>query len=370
MSMKSRVILGVFALTLAASFAFAADMTEGLTSTGRATLKSATALAFGPDGVLFIGDPADASILAVDTGDRAAGKAAGINVTGFSEKVAAMLGTTPDKLLFNGMVVNPVSHKAYIAVSRGRGADSQPVILRVDTTGKIEELSLDSVKYSHVSLSDAPADSTDQRGQNARLQAITEIAYVDGRVFVAGLSNEEFSSKLRAIPFPFAQPTSQPGKGTSVEIFHGSHGRFETNAPVRTFVSYNIKGQQNILAAYTCTPLVAFPVSDLQPGAKVMGKTIAELGAGNSPLDMIVYQQDGKNFILLNNSRRGVMKITADGLDTYKPITAQTEITGVPYTTIDSLKGVQHLDKYDDRNALLLVKAENGSVDLKTVALP
>jgi hypothetical protein len=198
------------------------------------------------------------------------------------------------------------------------------------------------------------------------MQTITDLAYVDGRIFVAGLSNEEFSSKLRSIPFPFAEA----GAGTSVEIFHGSHGRFETNSPIRTFVAYKIKEQQNILAAYTCTPLVAFPVKDLQAGAKVTGKTIAELGAGNSPLDMIVYQKDGKNYILLNNSARGVMKITADGLDTYQPITAHTEITGVPYTTIEGLKGVQHLDKYDSQNALLLIRGEGGSLDLKTVALP
>jgi hypothetical protein len=366
MTLRLRVLVGVSILTLAlAASAFAADMTASL-KTGRPELKSASALAFGPDGVLFIGDAMGASIVAVDTGDRKSGNAAPLNVAGLNEKVAALLGTTPDQILFNDMVVNPVSHKAYLSVSRGRGPDAVPVILRVDNSGKIEEVSLDAVKFSRVALGNAPADGKDARGMSPRMQAITDIAYVDGRVFVAGLSNEEFSSKLRAIPFPFAEA----GPGTSVEIYHGSHGRFETNSPVRTFVAYKIKEQQHILAAYTCTPLVAFPVKDLQPGAKVMGKTIAELGNRNSPLDMIVYQKDGKNYILLNNSSRGVMKITADGLDGYQPITAHTEVTGVPYTTIESLKGVQHLDKYDEQNALLLVRAESGSLDLKTVALP
>src|SRR6266481_7488291 len=164
------------------------------------------------------------------------------------------------------MSVNPISHRAYLSVSRGRGPDAVPVIIRVNAAGKVEELPLDAVKFSRTSLSNAAADQKDARGQNRRMQAITDIAFVDGRVFVAGLSNEEFSSNLRAIPFPF----QEAGPGTPVEIYHGSHGRFETNAPIRTFVAYKIKEQQHILAAYTCTPLVAFNVNDLKPGSKVM----------------------------------------------------------------------------------------------------
>ena len=53
-----------------------------------------------------------------------------------------------------------------------------------------------------------------------------------------------------------------------------------------------------ILAAYTCTPLVKIPLSDLKPGAKVKGVTIADLGSGNQPLDMVPYKKDGHNYIL------------------------------------------------------------------------
>ncbi len=56
--------------------------------------------------------------------------------------------------------------------------------------------------------------------------------------------------------------------------------------------------QPHVLAAYTCTPLVKFPLSDLKPGEKVKGTTIAELGNRNRPLDMIVYQKDGKDYVL------------------------------------------------------------------------
>ena len=183
------------------------------------------------------------------------------------------------------------------------------------------------------------------------METITQLKYVDGNVLIAGLSNEEFSSSLRSIPFPFQAAS----KGAGIEIWHGSHGRFETKAPVRTFVPYEINGEKAILAAYTCTPLVRIPVSELKAGNKVKGTTIAELGNRNKPIDMIVYAKDGKHYILMANSSRGVMKLTADHLEGYQPITKQTEVTGVPYETIAGLKGVQHLDKYDDANALVLM---------------
>ena len=182
---------------------------------------------------------------------------------------------------------------------------------------------------------------------------------------VAGLSNEEFSSNLRSIPFPF----QQAAQGAKIEIYHGSHARFETNSPIRTLMPFTIKGEAFVLAAYTCTPLVKIPVSELKAGAKVKGTTIAELGAGNRPLDMISYQKGGKDYILMANSSRGVMKLNADGLEKYTPITAPSDIAGVPYTTVAGWKGVQQLDKLDENTALVLADA-GGSLDLRAIALP
>ena len=323
---------------------------------GKVELKSAGALAIGPDGILFVGDSVGGKIFALDVDDAASkSTAATLEIKGINEKIASMLGTTPDQILVQDIVVSPVSKSVYLAVSRGRGADAAAVIVRATAAGKLSEVALGNIKHQSVALSDQPTQD------RQRIEAITQLKYVDGKVYVAGLSNEEFSSSLRSIPFPF----DSAAKGAGIEIWHGSHGRFETNAPVRTFVPYEINGEKAILAAYTCTPLVRIPVSELKPGSKVKGTTIAELGAGNKPLDMIVYSKGGKNYILMANNSRGVMKLTGDNLDSYKPIVAHTEITGVPYETIASLKGVTQLDKYDDSNALVLM----GS-DLRTVPLP
>ncbi len=359
----------VLALCLAFAAAGATPDPTASLKVGKAALASAGPLAFGPGGVLFVGDALGATIWALDTGDRTPGSGK-INVSGLHEKVAAMLGTAPDQVAINDMIVNPISHKAYLSVSRGRGPDAVPVILRLDAAGKIEELSLDNRKHAQVSLQNAPArDAKDSRGNSLRMEAITDLHYVDGKVFIAGLSNEEFASNLRSVPFPFAAADG----GTSVEIYHGNHGKWETRSPVRTFVPYEIKSEAHLLAAYTCTPLVKFPVKDLKPGSKLVGTTIAELGNRNRPLDMIVYKKDGAEFILMSNSSRGVMKMATKGIEGYEPIkepVPDAGIKGLPYDTLAEWKGVEQLDKLDEGHALVLSRAEGGALALQTIALP
>lgn len=335
---------------------------------GKAELQSAGVLAFGPDGILFVGDSKAGAVWALDTGDRTPNAAAkSVDIHAANEKIAALLGSTPDQILIQDIAVNPLSKRVYLSVSRGRGPDGMPVILRTDASGRFEQVALDNVKHSRADLPNLPDPGLrDRRGQSPRMEAITDLAFVNGKVYVAGLSNEEFASNLRAIKFPFAEVD----KGASVEIYHGAHGSFETNSPVRTFVAYGTKQNPYLLAAYTCTPLVKFPVSALKPGTKVVGTTIAELGNRNRPLDMIVYQKGGKDYLLMSNSSRGVMKMTTDKIDAMPSITSKTDVTGLPYETISSLKGVQQLDSYSRDMALMLIASDGGSLDLKTVALP
>jgi hypothetical protein len=174
---------------------------------------------------------------------------------------------------------------------------------------------------------------------------------------------------LIAIPFPFS---SEGFDGASIEIYHGAHGKLETKSPIRTFVTYRIQNEPYMLAAYTCTPLVKLPVSELKAGAHIKGTTIAELGNRNRPLDMIVYHKDGKDYLLMNNSSRGVMKIPTENAGTAEGIIAPVNgKKGIGYDTIDSLKGVAQMDQLDDHHAVLLVQEDpNGSMDLRTIELP
>ena len=339
-----------------------------LAKKGKPAIQSVGPLAFGPTGVLFVGDPKAATIFAIGvSGESSVPAAAEIKLAGIDRTIASLLGTSASEIIINDLAVQPGTQEVYVSVTRGKGPDAQPAIVKIDGAGKISEVPLDKVDYASVALNNAPAaDAKDKRGGSLRTESITDIAYSDGRVFVAGLSNEEFASKLRAIPFPFAEATA----GASIEIYHGAHGAFETRSPVRTFVPFVIEGKPHILAAYTCTPLVKFPLSALKPGEKVQGITVAELGNRNKPLDLIVYKKDGRSHLLLANSARGVMKVSTDNLDKQEPITTRiADKAGLNYETIAELKGVEQLDKLNDKQAVVLVKTDAG-FDLESIALP
>lgn len=368
----SRMLSGMClaALGLLGGVALAAETPKGLGEVGKPDLQSAGPLAFGPKGVLFVGDPRGAAIFAIGVGQAPDAPIGGdFKLEGVDAKVAALLGTGAGDILINDVAVEPGTKIAYISVSRGKGPDAEPAIVRVDGKGNLTALPLDKVAYAKVAISNAPAAGA-QKGQkgNPRQESITDLAFVDGRLFIAGLSNEEFASSLRSVEFPFKGKDTS----TSVEIYHGAHGAFETRSPVRTFVPFNVGGEPQLLAAYTCTPLVRFPVSELKAGAKLRGTTVAELGNRNRPLDMIAYEKDGKQFLLLANSARGVMKISTDTIEKQEGITEPVKgggTAGLGYDTLKELQGVEQLDKVGEGHAILLVRAD-GKATLETIALP
>ena len=335
-----------------------ADIKAAALTKGTPDLKSATTLAFGPKGLLFVGDGQAATIFAIDTGDAKPVGDKAVNVEKIDGKIAAALGVTEKEVRINDVKVNPASGNIYLAVTRGTGAGT-PALVKVTRDGSTEPMTLKDVMFSQVKL---PNPAT---GKGAT-SSITSMAFLDGRLFVAGLSSEEFASTLRAIPFPF----KDADKGTAIEIYHGAHGAIETRAPIRTFTPYKIGKEENIMASYTCTPLVKIPVSELKPGTKVKGVTIAELGNGNTPLDMIAYTKDGKDYLLSANTKHGVIKIPTAEFATAEPISTRIATTAGPkYDKITEYKDVVQLDKLDDARAILLMKTSAG-FDLKTVPLP
>ncbi len=346
-----RTKLLVAAAVLASAAVGRAD--DGLTK-GTPELKSATTLAFGPKGLLFVGDSAAATIYAIDTGDTKSAGEKDLNVEKLDSKVAAALGVT-DGVRITDMKVNPSSGNVYVSATRGTGAGT-PALLKVARDGTVSAVSLKDIPFASVKI---PNPSAGGKGGSA---VITQMAFVNGKLIVAGLSSEEFASTLRVIPFPF----KDADKGAGIQIYHGAHGKLETNAPIRTFVAYKIGKEDNIMAAYTCTPLVKIPLSDLKPGSKVKGTTIAELGNGNQPLDMIVYTKGGKDYLLIANTKHGILKMPTTDFEKAEPIVARTGVAGVKYESITELKDVVQLDKLDAGRAITL----NKTGDLKTVLLP
>ena len=326
-----------------------------------APLKSATALAFAPNGVLLVGDSLGGQVVAVETGDTARGSAGKVDIADITTKIGALIGTPAAQVSIQDLAVNPANGNVYIAVSRGTGAETVPVIVKAAASGQLGVVDVSKLKTTGVAISNAPAAAAQ------RAQAITDLVFVNNQVLVAGLSNEEFNSSMRTIPYPFRGAAASSG----IEMYHGAHGRFETNAPVRTFMTYTMNNQPVILAAYTCTPIVKIPVADVKPGAKIKATTIAELGNRNRPIDMISYEKGGQRHILLSNSSRGLMKLDANNLERHGPITTPiADKAGIPYETIAGMNGVTQLDKLDAGNAVIVVAEANQPVNLKTIALP
>jgi hypothetical protein len=354
-------------LVAVAATSAAADAPEGLSETGKPDLKSAGPLAFGPEGVLLVGDPQGAALFAIGVPTGKSGAASDLSIEKIDEKVAALLGTKADGILINDMAIQPGTGEAYLSVSRGKGPDAEPAIVRVTAKGELEALPLEKVNYAKVTIKNAPdANQKDRRGNSLRQESITDLAFVDGKIYLAGLSNEEFASTMRILPFPFNSSDTT----TAIEIYHGAHGAFETRAPVRTFTPFMFAGEPHLLAAYTCTPLVKLPVAEMKPGAKLRGTTIAELGNRNRPLDIIAYEKEGKNYLLLANSARGVMKIATDTIEDQQGITEKVaDKAGLGYETIAELQGVEHLDKLGTDRAVLLVRSDAG-LNLQSIALP
>jgi hypothetical protein len=383
MSKSTKLLIAGLFTVVATGAPFAAGTTA--TSGSGPAFKHIGTLAFGPKGVLFAADAQHVSITALQLGDQMAGAVPGTkDVPAVDRKIAALLGIDPSKLAISDVVVDPRSHNTFISAMRGLGADASSVLLRVDGSGKIEVISLDQVRYSRIAVPNPPPretplvlgtqripmpnypDNVDPKGLGG-VQTITHMAFVDGKLYVSGLSNEEFASKMRVIPYPFRTAD----QGTSVEVYHGSHGQLETFSPVFTFVPYSIRGERSIVASYLCTPLVKFPISALEnPDGKVRGVTIAELGNRNRPIDMIVYSKDGQDFILIANNARGVMKVPTASFAKASPIAKQIEGTaGVPFETVATLKGVQQLDLLDATHALVLQEAD-GALNLQSIPLP
>jgi hypothetical protein len=352
---------------------------------GNPDLQSAGPLLFHPDGILFAADVSAAAVFAIDVADPGSSDGAGpVDVEQLGAKTASLLGVDPEDVLVRGMAVHPTSSAVSRSVARGRGADAAPALVRVSSGGELSLVELEGVPYAQSTLEDAPSPDderldiwTDGTAESSepyeiagitlqvarvplRRSTITDMAWVDGALLVAGTSNEEFTSRLRRLAFPF-DGTAQ---ATSVEIYHVDHGRYETASPIRALIPFD--GGRSVLATYTCTPVVHFGVADLVPGALVRGRTIAELGPMNQPLDLVSYDRDGQEFLLVSGTRHPLLKIPAAAVAGQEPLTDKLEPVGVPREALDH-PGVSWMANLD-RSHVVVIQHEGSDTHLRTLS--
>ncbi|MBV6644726.1 MAG: hypothetical protein KI790_04725 [Cyclobacteriaceae bacterium] len=348
---------------------------------GKPDLQSIGTLEFAPDGTLFIGDSKSAAVFAVDLQDNEkSDNIEALQIADLEGKLAALLGTTSDKILIHDMAVNPISQNTYLSVSRGRSnwtskwmipneAADAMILIKIDPKGELSEASLENVLFSKATLPNpinAEKEHKWKKGVTLRADAISDISYSDGKLYIAGLSNEEFASSMWVIPYPFKEEAS----ATTLEIYHGAHGAYETHAPIRAFLPYTLNNKNHLLAAYLCTPLVTFEVSQLKDGQHVKGRTVAEFGAGNYPIDMVTYENNGNEYILMSNSQLPLLILDPKDVESYEgEITEEVQgyLAGVKYTP-RSGSGIYHLANFNEKYIVMTQRMANGKLILSSLS--
>lgn len=351
---------------------------------GTPDIRSVGAIDFSPEGILFVADNTGGRIFAIAVEDPAEGEVRSLAIDSLDVRLAGLLGCQVEDLDIRDLAVHPLSGAVYFSVMRGAGDNAVPILVRAGQDGSLVELELADSGYSEVAIPDAPdpddsrqvirvaqsvepAEEIDIHGIKLRLVrdpmravTVTDLAFAGGTVLVAGASNEEFVSRLRRIPFPFGDP----GVANSLEIFHVSHGKYETEAPVRTLVPF--AGGHSVLASYTCTPVVHFSLDDAADGALLKGRTVAELGSMNTPLDMVAYESGGREYVLVANSRHPLFKLASADIDSQPGLTEPREPVGVPRTDLPH-EGVRRL-AVRGGDVLMLQRDEAGHQHLRSYA--
>lgn len=330
-------------------------------------LTSAGAITFNQDGILFLADSRASNIVALDLTESGKAEFKGgrdAMIADLDLKVAGLLGTTRDKVRFADMARNPRTGSLYFTVSRVSDGGSQPALVRARGSDQVELVSLDKVRNSITPLPEAPAkDAKTAWGQPQWTLAVTDLSVVDGELWVAGLSNEQFASALRRVPFPFQKTSGL----TTVEIFHTSHNRWETASPIDAFLPITLNGTPSLLAGYGCSPIATFSRSDLKKGGHVRGRTVAELGGGSRPVDMVRYESNGKEWILIANSDRTLMRLDPEEIarapELTKAVDHAFQPAGVGYLPVASA-GVMHMVDAGDRIAVLRRDTDSGAVEV------
>lgn len=343
--------------------------------TGGLKLTAISSLSFGPSGLLLVAEPGTGSVVGIETGDAGPMKAPKQKIDDIGALVAGGLGTTAENITMKDMAVNPTSGRVYLAVSRK--PDNATAIITIDADGKAAALDATTMKWSRVNL---------PGGTATKVTNVTDVACAGDRVIAAGSCNEEFASKIFSIPMPMENGGT--ASVFSAETYHVSHKKWETRAPISSFVCEVEDGKTNVVGAFACTPIAKFPVGDLKSGAQVKGVSMVELGSGNRPLDMFTYAKGGKHWLVTQTFRfhkpafgpsnlwgarldMDLLKSDSPDKTNEKAVRRDVKQAKDPQgiEIVDALFGAVQADKLSDEEAVI-IKDNGGKLSMEVVSLP
>ncbi|MGC1550991.1 MAG: hypothetical protein WA777_20905 [Rhodanobacter sp.] len=337
-------------------------------------IESATKLTFGSPSTLFVGDWKGAHIYALTVPVAKSAATLPFNVKDVQGPIANALHVQTTALRFEDLAVQPGTGLAFVALTVKEGASaSRPALVTINADGKVMVEDLQKIPHSSVAITDEPAaDEKFWRNLPAQSLTVTDMRFYNNKLYVAGLSNRSFASTLRIYDYPFN------GKSTAstIEMYHPVHNEIETRAPIREMSIMSVGGQPTLIAAYTCTPLVAIPLSDLKDGAHITAKTIGELGWGSAPRGMVTFKFHDVDYALLVNSSRAADLLS---LPAISDAAAQPGIKTPINWPADPYKGVKaimtpmsaamRIDNFND-DLLLALRRDDATGDMQLVTIP
>jgi len=339
---------------------------------GNPKVTTIEAIAFGPNGLLLIGG--GARVVSVETGDTNRSTWAKSEIANIDQVLAGKLGLQAQDIEIRKLAVNPASGKAYVALQSLKSKAN--AILTIDGTGNVAEFPLDDVKYTSYTLATP----------KAAISKVTDIAWAGGKIVAATQATDKFTaSRVFTI-----DPKAKDGSATqiSTKTFHVGHNRWETSAPLRVLMPVIESGKTSVVGSFTCTPVVRYDLDDAKNDEQVTGRSVVELGTGNTPRSMFSYERDGKRYILVSVGRNNkqpafgfpsaywVARVDADLLNETVNINEKApwriggkNKVGDRVQVAKEYFGTQQMDRLDGARALAIME-NKGGLTLRAVALP
>jgi hypothetical protein len=310
------------------------------------------ALKFDAQGMLYAADAKNDRLLGLAVEEKE-GKAKAVKIDNLSEQLAKALDAGTDPVTVHDIAVHPLSHSVYLSASKKGGGGT--LLFRV-AGDKVEKVDLGAFKTTSVALPSGARPF--------------DVVVTAKDVVVSSMNRDKtFGSALHRI----ALPLKEGGVATAeTEIYHTSHKRWETKAPLVAMAGFSSGGQDYIMGSTACTPVVRIGVSDVADKKKVQTSTIVELGSRNAPVSMLVYTKDNQQSLLVTNNKEGAYKVAQPILAEPAKLNemAVNRGAGVAVETVDAWKGAKKSAILDDASAVVVRDGGDGTLSLQTLPLP
>jgi hypothetical protein len=111
---------------------------------------------------------------------------------------------------------------------------------------------------------------------------------------------------------------------------------------------------------------VHFSIDELDRGNQAKGRTVAELGAMNQPLDIVSFTQGDGEYVLVAHSTHPLMKIACGDIDRQEALTEPQEPRGAPREELD-IPGVRLMANFNGDSVLVLQEDDTGGRHLRSL---